>query len=84
VAVIGVPDFRTGERVCAVVVPAVDQSVSLEVLVEHCRSLGLSRHKQPEHLWLIDELPRNALGKVIKKQLRQKFEPSGGTENGEK
>jgi len=84
VAVIGVPDFRTGERVCAVVVPAVDQSVSLEVLVEHCRSLGLSRHKQPEHLWLIDELPRNALGKVIKKQLRQKFEPSGGTEDGEK
>jgi len=73
VAVIGVPDPRTGERVCAVVVPASVDSVSLESLVQHCRSRGLSRYKHPEHLVLVDTLPRNQFGKVIKKDLRAAF-----------
>ncbi len=73
VAVIGVPDPHTGERVCAVVVPASVDGVSLESLVEHCRSQGLSRYKHPERLVIVDNLPRNQFGKVLKKDLRQAF-----------
>ncbi|OBH07023.1 cyclohexanecarboxylate-CoA ligase [Mycobacterium sp. E2699] len=73
VAVIGVPDPRTGERVCAVVVPASGDGVSLDSLVQHCRSQGLSRYKHPERLVIVDALPRNQFGKVIKKDLRAAF-----------
>ncbi|MEE2852471.1 MAG: AMP-binding protein [Actinomycetota bacterium] len=73
VAVIGIPDPRTGERVCAVVVPATACEVSLESLVRHCQSRGLSRYKHPEHLVVVETLPRNQFGKVIKKKLRETF-----------
>jgi len=73
VAVIGVPDPSAGERVCAVVVPTSVDGVSLESLVQHCRSRGLSRYKHPEHLVIVDALPRNQFGKVIKKDLREAF-----------
>lgn len=73
VAVIGVPDLQTGERVCAVVVPASVDGVSLESLVAHCRSQGLSRYKFPERLVTVDALPRNQFGKVVKKELRAAF-----------
>ena len=73
VAVIGVPDPSAGERVCAVVVPASVDGVSLESLVQHCQSQGLSRYKHPERLVIVDALPRNQFGKVIKKDLREAF-----------
>ncbi len=73
VAVIGVPDRSAGERVCAVVVAASADGVSLESLVLHCRSQGLSRYKFPERLVIVDSLPRNQFGKVIKKDLRETF-----------
>ena len=73
VAVIGVPDPSAGERVCAVVVAASVEGVSLESLVQHCRSQGLSRYKYPERLEIVDSLPRNQFGKVIKKDLREAF-----------
>jgi acyl-CoA synthetase (AMP-forming)/AMP-acid ligase II len=73
VAVIGVPDPRTGERVCAVVVPNPGFAVTLASLAEHCQAQGLSKHKSPERLELVDELPRNLTGKVLKNELRLKF-----------
>jgi non-ribosomal peptide synthetase component E (peptide arylation enzyme) len=73
VAVIGVPDRQSGERVCAVVVPTSVDNVSLESLVAQCRSRGLSRYKYPERLVIVDTLPRNQFGKVIKKALREAF-----------
>ena len=73
VAVIGVPDPRTGERVCAVVVAAPGGDVTVDVLAEHCAAQGLSRHKSPERLELVDELPRNLTGKVLKNELRARF-----------
>ncbi|UXA20085.1 class I adenylate-forming enzyme family protein [Mycobacterium sp. SMC-4] len=76
VAVIGVPDARTGERVCAVVVSRSGTEVSLESLGEHCRAQGLSRHKAPERLELVDALPRNSTGKVLKAALRTTFQSS--------
>jgi cyclohexanecarboxylate-CoA ligase len=73
VAIIGIPDPRTGERVCAVVVPSSAGGVSLESLVQHCYSHGLSRYKHPERLVVVDTLPRNQFGKVIKRDLRAAF-----------
>ncbi|MDG4669250.1 AMP-binding protein [Mycobacterium sp. 236(2023)] len=73
VAVIGVPDARTGERVCAVVVASPGVEVTLESLYTHCQSFGLSKHKAPERLELVDALPRNLTGKVLKNELRVHF-----------
>jgi cyclohexanecarboxylate-CoA ligase len=41
--------------------------------VQHCRSQGLSPYKYPERLVIVDTLPRNQFGKVIKKDLREAF-----------
>ena len=76
VAVIGVPDPRTGERVCAVVVPRPGTELDLSSLAEHCGAKGLSRHKSPERLEVVEALPRNLTGKVLKAELRSRF---GGT-----
>jgi acyl-coenzyme A synthetase/AMP-(fatty) acid ligase len=73
VAVIGVPDVRTGERICAVVVLVPGTKVSLASLVEHCRAEGLPRHKHPERLEVVDDLPRNLTGKVLKTELRRAY-----------
>ncbi|WP_370653157.1 MULTISPECIES: class I adenylate-forming enzyme family protein [Mycobacterium] len=73
VAVIGVPDQRTGERVCAIVVAEPGSQVTLSSLARHCAQLGLSRHKTPERLELVPALPRNSTGKVLKAQLRARF-----------
>jgi len=73
VAVIGVPDRRTGERVCAVVVAEAGVQLELASLVEHCQAHRLARHKFPERLELVDALPRNLTGKVLKAELRSRF-----------
>lgn len=70
VAVIGLPDDRTGERVCAVAVAVPDHELTLDGLVEHCRREGLARYKCPEQLEVVDQLPRNPMGKVVKRALQ--------------
>jgi cyclohexanecarboxylate-CoA ligase len=72
VAVIGVPDPVLGERCCAVVVPRAGfDPPSLREVVAHCRAGGLAVQKTPEQLELVDALPRNASGKVLKHVLRE-------------
>ncbi|MCV7089136.1 class I adenylate-forming enzyme family protein [Mycobacterium interjectum] len=73
VVVIGVPDERTGERVCAVVVARPGASVTLSSVFEHCQARGLSKQKTPERLEIVDALPRNLTGKVLKAELRAQF-----------
>jgi acyl-CoA synthetase (AMP-forming)/AMP-acid ligase II len=75
VAVIGVSDPRTGERVCAIVVPTPNSTVDLPTLAVHCQSLAMPRHKIPERLELVDALPRNSMGKVLKNTLRSDLDP---------
>ena len=74
VAVIGVPDPKTGERVCAVVVPKdPDAPVSFADLVAYAREQGLMTQKLPERLEIVDVLPRNPTGKVLKFELRDRY-----------
>jgi len=73
VAVIGVPDPRSGERVCACVVLRPGAALSLADVRTFMQTRGVMMQKIPEQLELIDELPRNATGKVRKDQLRAKF-----------
>jgi acyl-CoA synthetase (AMP-forming)/AMP-acid ligase II len=70
VAVIGIPDEHTGERVCAVVVLRTGHGLTLPELSQHCQLQGLARFKCPEHLVVVSELPRNTMGKVLKQELR--------------
>jgi acyl-CoA synthetase (AMP-forming)/AMP-acid ligase II len=42
-------------------------------VVEHCRSNELANQKIPERLEIIDELPRNPMGKILKQELRKQF-----------
>ena len=71
VAVIGLPHPVLGEQACACVV-AVDPSnpPTLEALTAHLAEQGLMRQKWPERLQLLDSLPYNLAGKVIKADLR--------------
>ena len=78
VAVIGLPDARTGERLCAVVVVVPGRGVNVEVLSEHCRAHGMSRHKCPEQVEPIDVIPRNPMGKILKQQLKHRYSDQPG------
>ena len=76
VAVIGVPDARTGERVCAVVVLAAGHdSLTVQDLAERCRAAGLAKQKTPERIVIVGALPRNPMGKVLKHVLRGQVVP---------
>jgi cyclohexanecarboxylate-CoA ligase len=74
VAVVGLPHPATGERACAVVVlEAGETQLSLADLAEFCRQRGLANQKIPERIEIVDALPRNALGKVLKRELRATY-----------
>jgi len=70
VAVVGMPDERLGERACAFVVAREGMSPTLEDIVSHLGSLGLSTHYLPERVELLAELPRTMSGKIRKVELR--------------
>ena len=74
VAVVGLPDPKTGERVCAVVVPKDGADpLSFDELKAFCRESGLMTQKIPERLEIVEALPRNPTGKVLKYQLRDQY-----------
>ena len=71
VAVVGLPDDKMGERVCAVVVAK--SSLELSAIVAFLRERGLMTQKLPEQLETVEVLPRNATGKIDKRALRTRF-----------
>ena len=74
VALIGYPDAMLGERVCAVVVPQPGQEVTLDELVSFLRhGEQVAAFKWPEKLVVVEQLPRNPVGKVLKRELRSRF-----------
>lgn len=71
--VFGVPDARLGEEVAAAVVLRPGESISAEALRQHCIGLA-AKHKAPRYVWLLNEpLPRNASGKFLKRELRDRL-----------
>lgn len=68
-AAIGYPDQRLGERICAVIVPVRGVALSLQDLVAQLDAAGVARYMWPERLEIVDALPRNLTGKVLKREL---------------
>jgi long-chain acyl-CoA synthetase len=78
VAVFGVPDERLGEEVAAAVVLVPGASMTADDLRAGLAD-RLARHKHPAHVWFLDEqLPRNANGKFLKRELRDRLVSPGG------
>lgn len=73
--VFGVPDDRLGEEVGAAVVVAEDATLTADELREHMGDL-IAKHKIPRYIWFRSEqLPRNASGKFLKRELRDSLDP---------
>ena len=68
-AIVGVPDPKWGESGVAVVVLEPDSDLDQATLIQHCVE-RLAKFKVPARMHVIDELPRNATGKVLKRELR--------------
>ena len=75
VAVVGWPDERLGERLCAVVISA--DPPTLDEVVAFCGREGLDRRFHPERLIVVDEFPRTAAGKIRKHELLSDLIASG-------
>lgn len=77
VAVIGLPDERSGERVCAVVATAEGQEpIDFDEMVAFLKDEGLMIIKVPEQLEHVEVIPRNPSGKILKQDLKKQYEHS--------
>lgn len=70
--VIGVPDEQWGEAVKAFVVLKGREKVSEEEIIDFCKK-NMASYKKPKSVEFIDALPRNPVGKVLKRELREKY-----------
>jgi acyl-CoA synthetase (AMP-forming)/AMP-acid ligase II len=76
-AVIGLPDDKWGERVVAVVTVRAGATVTEQEILALCRD-RLAGFKTPKQVRFIDELPKNVSGKILKRELRDRYgEPAG-------
>ncbi|NGY04049.1 acyl-CoA synthetase [Solimonas terrae] len=72
VAVFGVPHPRWIEAVMAVVVPRAGQVLDAETVIAHCRE-RIAGFKTPKHVVIVEQLPKNASGKILKRELRERY-----------
>ncbi|MEO1654686.1 MAG: AMP-binding protein, partial [Bacteroidota bacterium] len=72
-AIIGYPDEDLGERVALFAVLKEAQNLELEEVVAHLREKKIASNKLPEKLFILDALPRNPVGKVLRRILRDKI-----------
>ncbi|SFU78221.1 AMP-binding protein [Pseudoduganella namucuonensis] len=70
-AVIGVEDERSGEAVCAIVVPR-DTSLTKDAIAQHCRA-NLAAYKCPRIIEMQDTLPKTPVGKILRRALREEW-----------
>ncbi len=70
VAIVAMPSTKTGEMGCAFIIPRPGQTIDLPEIRRFLDEQGLARQKFPEHLMLVDDLPRVPSGKVRKDELR--------------
>ncbi len=71
-AVVGAPHPDFGESVVAALVPEAGRELDIPAIQDAVRT-DLAGFKQPRHIEVLEELPRNAMGKVLKNQLRERF-----------
>lgn len=76
VAVVGLPDARTGEQACAVVVTDAMPGPGVTEVREFLQSRGVATFKSPEQVVVWDSLPKNDAGKVLKHQIRARLADS--------
>jgi acyl-CoA synthetase (AMP-forming)/AMP-acid ligase II len=72
-AVFGIPDERLGERVVAVVQPRAGRTAPAEDVLRAFCAEQIARYKLPDRIASVAALPRNAMGKIVKRELRALF-----------
>ena len=70
-ATVGVPDDRLGERIAVAVVPHEGEEPKLEDITAWLEERDIAIFKRPEYLVMVDALPRNAMNKVVRDELRE-------------
>jgi acyl-CoA synthetase (AMP-forming)/AMP-acid ligase II len=71
-AIVGVPDVNWGEQVMAIIVPKAGSPLTAEEVIDWCHQ-RLASFKKPAIVRFVPALPRNALGKVLRRELREQF-----------
>jgi 2,3-dihydroxybenzoate-AMP ligase len=72
-ALVAMPDAVFGEKACAFVVPHPGQTLAFDELVAFLRAQRIASFKLPERLELLDELPVSPVGKILKRELRERI-----------
>jgi len=72
-AVVGLPDERTGEEVVAAIVVDGDEDIDVEAIRASVRGI-LTPYKVPRRIFVVDELPKSLIGKVLRRQMRESLE----------
>ncbi len=78
IAVVGLPDTRTGERACAVIVPTDRSRPDVASLRSFLQAQGVATFKAPEQVVIWEQLPRNDAGKVLKHQIQAALTETDG------
>ena len=80
-AVVGYPDPVLGEKLCACVALRQEQTLDLDTLVAYLQDEAkVAAFKLPERLIFVDALPRNPVGKILKRRLREQAKAVGVTQ----
>ncbi len=74
-AVFGVPDEKYGEAVFAAIVPAPGEAITDEEMIAHCRG-KIGGYKIPRRMVFLEALPKSAMGKILKTELRKTYSGS--------
>lgn len=75
-AVVGVPDEKFGEALFAVIVPSAGKSLAETDIINHCRE-RIGGYKIPRQMDFVDEMPKSAMGKILKNELRRIYGKTG-------
>jgi non-ribosomal peptide synthetase component E (peptide arylation enzyme) len=71
IAAVGMADPDLGERTCVYAVQREGQTLTLESVVSFLKEAGMAVYKRPERLEVVDAIPRNSVGKILKAELRK-------------
>jgi non-ribosomal peptide synthetase component E (peptide arylation enzyme) len=74
VAVTGYDDEILGEKVGVVAVVAEGETLTLEEVIEFLKDQQIAKYKMPEDLRVVDILPKNPVGKVLRRELKDLFD----------